>query len=147
MLGDDVEARESGNLFHCLLNQIFRHGARTPADTFPNDPHINETFSPFGWGQLTNVSSTSIESHHLTSLPLQKGKAQLFETGSYLRKRYSDFLDGTFMPEVNHLKSKSDFEPKLIPSDTPRAIYWGDTNQDVPSASSCWSLSTKKHST
>lgn len=36
--------------------QFFRHGARTPADTYPNDIHLNETFWPYGWGQLTNVS-------------------------------------------------------------------------------------------
>lgn len=35
--------------------QVFRHGARTPADTYPTDPHINETFQPYGWGQITNV--------------------------------------------------------------------------------------------
>lgn len=32
-----------------------RHGARTPQSTYPNDPYINETFFPYGWGQLTNV--------------------------------------------------------------------------------------------
>lgn len=35
--------------------QIFRHGARTPADTYPTDPYVNFDFAPFGWGQLTNV--------------------------------------------------------------------------------------------
>lgn len=39
-----------------LFLQIARHGARTPVDTYPNDPHINDTFYPVGWGQLTNVS-------------------------------------------------------------------------------------------
>jgi hypothetical protein len=38
------------------FSQIFRHGARTPADTFPTDPHINNTMEPYGWGELTNVS-------------------------------------------------------------------------------------------
>lgn len=33
-----------------------RHGARTPADTYPNDPYLNYNFYPVGWGQLTNVS-------------------------------------------------------------------------------------------
>lgn len=32
-----------------------RHGARTPQSTYPNDPYINQTFFPYGWGQLTNV--------------------------------------------------------------------------------------------
>lgn len=38
------------------LSQVFRHGARTPADTFPTDPHINNTMEPYGWGELTNVN-------------------------------------------------------------------------------------------
>lgn len=38
------------------FKQFFRHGARTPADTYPNDKYLNETFFPYGWGQLTNVS-------------------------------------------------------------------------------------------
>lgn len=39
-----------------MVHMIFRHGERTPADTYPNDPFVNSSFSPFGWGQLTNVS-------------------------------------------------------------------------------------------
>lgn len=30
---------------------------RTPADTYPRDPHVNQTFFPYGWGQLTNVKT------------------------------------------------------------------------------------------
>lgn len=36
--------------------QVFRHGQRTPADTYPLDPYINSSWEPFGWGQLTNAS-------------------------------------------------------------------------------------------
>lgn len=25
-------------------------------DTYPNDPHINDTMGSYGWGQLTNVN-------------------------------------------------------------------------------------------
>ncbi|GAB0088472.1 hypothetical protein DMENIID0001_029020 [Sergentomyia squamirostris] len=38
-----------------LVHLLFRHGHRTPADTYPNDPYFNETFTPYGWGHLTNV--------------------------------------------------------------------------------------------
>lgn len=48
LLGSDEQLR--------MVHMVFRHGERTPADTYPKDPHINETFAPFGWGQLTNVS-------------------------------------------------------------------------------------------
>lgn len=40
----------------CKL-QVFRHGPRTPADTYPTDPHVNQTFYPYGWGHITNVSN------------------------------------------------------------------------------------------
>jgi len=43
------------NSFLNLL-QVFRHGERTPADTYPLDPYINSSWEPFGWGQLTNAS-------------------------------------------------------------------------------------------
>lgn len=44
------------NVFLCfIVSQVFRHGPRTPADTYPTDPHINQTFHPFGWGHITNV--------------------------------------------------------------------------------------------
>lgn len=36
-------------------NQLFRHGVRSPVTTYPTDPHVNETFRPYGRGQLTNV--------------------------------------------------------------------------------------------
>lgn len=32
-----------------------RHGDRAPQDTYPNDPYINNSMEPYGWGQLTNV--------------------------------------------------------------------------------------------
>ncbi|XP_065334452.1 lysosomal acid phosphatase-like isoform X1 [Cloeon dipterum] len=53
------------------VHAIFRHGERTPADTYPNDPLINETYSPFGWGQLT-----------------LNGKRQVYSQGQWLRQHY-----------------------------------------------------------
>nr|CAD7266620.1 unnamed protein product [Timema shepardi] len=46
---------DSGNEVK-LVHVIFRHGERTPADTYPKDPYVNFTFEPAGWGQLINVS-------------------------------------------------------------------------------------------
>lgn len=34
--------------------QIFRHGDRTPTETYPNDPYINYEWED-GWGALTKV--------------------------------------------------------------------------------------------
>uniref|UniRef100_W8BS13 Venom acid phosphatase Acph-1 n=1 Tax=Ceratitis capitata TaxID=7213 RepID=W8BS13_CERCA len=66
-----------------LLHVVFRHGPRTPADTYPNDPHINQTFYPFGWGHITN-----------------NGKRELFGMGTWLRKRYGDFLAPHYSPDA-----------------------------------------------
>ncbi|RZC35945.1 venom acid phosphatase Acph-1, partial [Asbolus verrucosus] len=62
-----------------LLHVLFRHGNRTPdrIGLFPKDPHLNETYEPFGYGQLTT-----------------KGKATEYAIGQYLRRAY-----GTFIPE------------------------------------------------
>ncbi|XP_073992427.1 venom acid phosphatase Acph-1 [Rhodnius prolixus] len=62
-----------------LVNLVFRHGQRTPASTYPTDPHINDTFAPYGWGQLTN-----------------EGKNQQYEQGKWLRERYSHFLGSKY---------------------------------------------------
>jgi prostatic aicd phosphatase len=40
-----------------LVHVLFRHGDRTPDKRFvyPYDPHVNATYHPVGYGQLTNV--------------------------------------------------------------------------------------------
>lgn len=65
------------------VHVVFRHGQRTPADTYPNDPLINETFAPYGWGQLTNF-----------------GKETLYEIGSWLRHRYGKLLGKLYSPDT-----------------------------------------------
>ncbi|XP_017957903.1 venom acid phosphatase Acph-1 [Drosophila navojoa] len=71
-----------------LLHVVFRHGPRTPADTYPLDPHVNETYYPFGWGQVTN-----------------NGKRELFSIGSWLRKRYGKFLAPYYSPDLVHAQA------------------------------------------
>lgn len=34
---------------------VHRHGDRTIISTFPNDPYVNESYWPDGWGELTEV--------------------------------------------------------------------------------------------
>lgn len=69
----------------CILYpQVFRHGARTPADTYPLDPHVNETYAPFGWGHLTN-----------------RGKSKLYELGMWMHDRYGSFLGDYQTDEVH----------------------------------------------
>ncbi|VEN39548.1 unnamed protein product [Callosobruchus maculatus] len=71
-----------------LLHIVMRHGARTPASTYPNDPYKNETFYPVGWGQLTN-----------------EGKLQLYEIGQFLRNRYGKFLGTLYSPDMYYTQS------------------------------------------
>lgn len=63
-----------------LVFAVSRHGQRTPADTYPTDPHVNFDFYPYGWGMLTN-----------------EGKQQQYEQGKFLRNRYSDFLGDFYL--------------------------------------------------
>lgn len=51
---------------------IYRHGDRTPVDTYPTDPWRNESLWPVKFGELTNI-----------------GKMQQYALGQWLRKRYS----------------------------------------------------------
>lgn len=54
----------SKNLNYCVsviyidIFQLFRHGDRTPdkVGMYPTDPHLNDTYYPYGLGALTNVS-------------------------------------------------------------------------------------------
>ncbi|KAE8751776.1 hypothetical protein FOCC_FOCC001625 [Frankliniella occidentalis] len=52
---------------------VFRHGARTPTAPYPNDPHKDYDYKPFGLG-------------HLTAL----GRHQAYVLGQWLRSRYVD---------------------------------------------------------
>nr|AQS60691.1 prostatic acid phosphatase-like isoform X1 [Sogatella furcifera] len=65
-----------------LVVAIFRHGERTPASTYANDPHINNEFFPMGWGALTN-----------------EGKKNQYEIGKLLRARYRSFLSDIYSPK------------------------------------------------
>ncbi|KAF5297843.1 hypothetical protein FQA39_LY11920 [Lamprigera yunnana] len=63
---------------------MFRHGHRTNdlVTTYPNDPYKNNTYWPYGHGQLTN-----------------KGKQREFDLGKILNERYGKFL-GMYTPEI-----------------------------------------------
>ncbi|XP_063903011.1 venom acid phosphatase Acph-1-like [Zophobas morio] len=68
-----------------LVHVLFRHGDRT-TDTltlYPNDPHINETYYPYGLGELT-----------------LKGKQREFRLGKLLRTRYDKFLGEIYTPDI-----------------------------------------------
>ncbi|KAG5895626.1 hypothetical protein JTB14_017735 [Gonioctena quinquepunctata] len=68
-----------------MAHVIFRHGNRTAEqnETYPTDPHYNDTYFPTGRGQLTNA-----------------GKVKEYNVGLLLRKRYNKLLGNEFYPEV-----------------------------------------------
>nr|XP_014095030.1 prostatic acid phosphatase [Bactrocera oleae] len=71
-----------------LVHIVFRHGARTPVTTYPNDPYVNDTFYPTGWGHVTN-----------------KGKVELYHLGEWLHRRYGKFLEPHYSPEYVYAQS------------------------------------------
>ncbi|KAF5285958.1 hypothetical protein FQR65_LT13029 [Abscondita terminalis] len=66
-----------------LVVTVFRHGDRTndKATTYPKDPYINQTYFPYGYGELTN-----------------KGKMRLYKLGSTFRNMYNQFLGRLYLP-------------------------------------------------
>ncbi|XP_077927892.1 prostatic acid phosphatase isoform X6 [Halichoerus grypus] len=70
-----------------LVTLVFRHGDRSPIETFPNDP-IKESSWPQGFGQLT-----------------QLGMEQHYELGQYIRKRYRKFLNESYKREQVYIQS------------------------------------------
>uniref|UniRef100_A0A7N5K906 acid phosphatase n=1 Tax=Ailuropoda melanoleuca TaxID=9646 RepID=A0A7N5K906_AILME len=70
-----------------FVTLVFRHGDRSPIETFPNDP-IKESSWPQGFGQLT-----------------QLGMEQHYELGQYIRKRYRNFLNESYKHEQVYIQS------------------------------------------
>nr|XP_014987625.2 prostatic acid phosphatase [Macaca mulatta] len=70
-----------------FVTLVFRHGDRSPIDTFPTDP-IKESSWPQGFGQLT-----------------QLGMEQHYELGEYIRKRYRTFLNESYKHEQVYIQS------------------------------------------
>ncbi|GJQ72934.1 hypothetical protein Trydic_g1576 [Trypoxylus dichotomus] len=80
---------------------IFRHGEKTPEPLLmlPNDPYRNQSFYPFGPGQLTNVNVIKVIATQLPTV-LQEGKRTMYDLGKTLRKRYHDFLGDIYTPDA-----------------------------------------------
>ncbi|XP_017780699.1 PREDICTED: uncharacterized protein LOC108565647 [Nicrophorus vespilloides] len=71
---------------------LFRHGQRTIPylDTYPNDPHREESYKPFGLGGLT-----------------YKGQNEMLDVGRELRKRYKSYLGEIFSHDLVEAISSS----------------------------------------
>lgn len=58
------------------------------AELYPKDPNINETYYPYGLGQLTD-----------------EGKRTEFNIGRQLRRQYDNFLGDTYTPDILDARS------------------------------------------
>nr|CAD7409095.1 unnamed protein product [Timema cristinae] len=74
-----------------LVSVVFRHGDRSPTETYPTDPHKDDSLWLDGWGALD-----------------KKGKMQMFKLGKLFKKRYLDFLSRLYSPKEMHMESSAD---------------------------------------
>ncbi|XP_017759862.1 PREDICTED: prostatic acid phosphatase-like [Eufriesea mexicana] len=86
-ISNDKIDKEIGKDTLRLLTVVLRHGDRAPQDTYPNDPYLNNSMEPYGWGQLTN-----------------EGRRNQYNQGLFLRKRYDNFLGPTYSPDIFYLQ-------------------------------------------
>ncbi|XP_015588094.1 prostatic acid phosphatase isoform X2 [Cephus cinctus] len=66
---------------------IFRHGYRTPTETYPNDPYLHYKW-PDGWGALT-----------------KKGMLQMYNLGKWIRDVYGWLIGKSYNSSTSHVQS------------------------------------------
>ncbi|CAK9801459.1 Testicular acid phosphatase homolog [Anthophora plagiata] len=95
-----------------LVTVVTRHGDRAPQDTYPNDPYVNDTMEPYGWGQLTN-----------------EGRRNQYNQGLFLRKRYDNFLGTVYNPDIFYLQCTAVDRTKMSAMLEAAALWKPNENQ------------------
>ncbi|RLU17240.1 hypothetical protein DMN91_011309 [Ooceraea biroi] len=107
---------------HDTLRQVvflFRHGDRTPTETYPKDPYINYSW-PDGWGALT-----------------KKGMLQLYNVGQWIRQEYGTTIGSKFK-SANTLVRSSYADRCIMSAQTLLAGLFPPNTEDMFVAGLAW---------